>query len=755
MSPLASRVPAPRWRPWFAPVALLTALTEVALVALGTHTVFHRLLVWVPAIIGLVLAVAAFAGASASAVGVLRLFWRRVGVAMGFVLAAGVSQTVDVATVPYDGMPPLGSRTLILYVAGTVLAITALLRLPGGGRSWRQLTTAVLDLAVVTVTAGVAASEYLSWAVDEFGGRAPAWWLNLAMVAIGVAGVVVVVKIMAASRSPVPRAALWWLSPIGIAGPLSAVLMTVLLPWPHLNGSAAVLPFVGLFGAMAAHAQQRAAAGHAMAPARPVLPSVYRRGAAIPLVATGLTSVLVATVHLRTGHLTTIQVAGTLLLLVLVVARQAVALAENATLLDTVARQAMHDELTGLYSRRVFTAAVDGVHSPHTVALVDLKDFRSINDSLGPEAGDALLRAYAGRLTGIAGEHAVVARLGGDEFGLLLPGDHHETAETVRRVLSSGGDPLAAAGHEVILEVSIGIADDADLYRRAEIALREAASHADGRVVRYDASLERHLTRRATIAAELRRALDAGEFHMLYQPVVELPHGAMTGVEALIRWARPDSREVPPAEFVPVAEETGLIVELGAWIIDTVCAQAAAWRRGHGPGALGSVAVNVSARQLLDPACADIVAAALARHGLPAGQLTVEITETAVFGGGRALATVHALSELGVKIALDDFGTGHSSLGLLRTCPVDTIKVDKSFVDGLNGTPQQEAIAAALADIAAKMGLDTVAEGVETAEQACRLYDLGYRRAQGFLFARPLPAAAIDDLLDQAVGMAA
>ena len=753
MHPWSWLLRAPRWHRWFAPVAVLLVVAESALIVLGTRVPLHRLLVWVPAIGGMIIVVLAFASTAGAATGTLRRFWRRLAAAMGVILAASVSQAIDITTLPYADMPPLGSRTLTLYVAGTLLAIVALLRLPGGGRSWRQLTTAVLDVAVVAVTAGVAFSEYLDWAVEEFGGRASAWWLTVATAAIAAAGVVVVVKIMAARRSPVPRIALWWLSPMGIAGPLSTVLMTMLLPWPHLNGSAAVLPFIGMFGALAARAQQRHLAG----PEVPswAVPQVYRRGAVVPLIATGLTSLLVGTDYLRNGHLTTVQVAGTTLLLLLVVARQAVALAENATLLETVAHQAMHDELTGLFSRRYFTAAAAGLQGPHTVVLIDLRDFRSINDSLGPVAGDALLIAYADRLTRLAGTGAVVARLGGDEFGLVLPGDHHGTAEIVDRLVAACADPLSAAGHEMIVEVSIGLADDADLYRRAEIALREAASHADGRVVRYDASLERHLTQRATVAADLRRALATGEFHMLYQPVVELPGGRMTGVEALIRWSRADGRAVSPAEFIPVAEETGLIVELGAWIIDTVCAQAAAWRHGYGPDALGSVAVNVSARQLLDPACAEIVAGALARHGLPAGQLTVEITETAVFGGGRALATVQALSALGVQIALDDFGTGHSSLGLLRTCPVDTIKVDKSFVDGLNGTPQQEAIAAALADIATKMGLATVAEGVETPEQARRLFELGYRRAQGFLFARPLPAADVGAMLDRAAEMAA
>ncbi|MBB3099139.1 diguanylate cyclase (GGDEF)-like protein [Actinoplanes campanulatus] len=727
---------------WLTRFAVLMAVSEVVLIVAGTRTAYPVLLVWVPAVAGLAAAVTAFRGAAVRTGGDLRAFWRRVAVAMGFVLLAGISQTIDVVTLPWSGMPPIGARTLCLYVAGTVLAITALLRLPGGGRTWRQLLTAVLDVAVVAVTGGIATSQYIGWFMNRFGVSESAWWLNIAMIAIAVAGAVVVVKIMTARRSPIPRASLWWLAPIGLAGPLSTLLMTALRPWPHLNGSAAVLPFVGLFGVLAAHAQhRRLAAGGGSPWIAP--PSAGRRGSAVPLVATGLVSLLVAIVFLRTGHLTTVQVAGTTMLLLLVVARQAIALAENNSLLDTVARQAMQDELTGLFSRRYFTAAVASTTGPHTVVLIDLKEFRAINDGLGPAAGDALLTAYAERLTALAGRHAVVARLGGDEFGLLLTA----APDTVDRLLASGAEPLSAAGHELLVEVSIGVTDGdtgdaADSYRRAELALREAMAGAGGRVVRYDATLERQLSRRATVAADLRRGLAAGEFHLLYQPIVNLPDGRLVGVESLVRWG-----DVSPAGFIPVAEDTGLIVELGAWILDTACAQAAEWRRRHGPDALRSVAVNVSARQLLDPALPEIVAAALARHGLPAQQLTIEITETAVFGGGRALASVTALSELGVNIALDDFGTGHSSLGLLRTCPVDAIKVDKSFVDGLGGSPQQEAIAIALTGIAETMGLRTVAEGVETAEQAQRLYELGYRQAQGFHFARPLPADAIDEML--------
>jgi diguanylate cyclase (GGDEF)-like protein len=737
-----------RRRPWSTPTAAVLALADVLLILAGTHAGFPRLLVWVPAVGGVALAFLAFRDAAELTGGALRTFWRRLSLGMGTVTAAALSQTVDVLTVRHSGMPPIGARTLLLYVIGTVLAIAALLRLPGGGRSWRQLTTAVLDVAVVAVTAGLAASEYVGWFVDRFGVSASAWWLNIAMMAIAVAGVVVVVKIMSARQSPVPRAALWWLSPVGLCGPLSTVLMSVLSPWPHLNGSAAVLPFVGLFGVLAVRAQRRrlapGAAGRLAATAPPV---ASRRSTAVPLVATGLASLLVATIYLRTGHLSVFQVADTALLLLLVVARQAVALADNAVLLGAVEHQAMHDDLTGLFSRRYFTAAVAGVRTPHTVVLLDLKEFRELNEALGPDAGDELLITFARRLTGLAGDRAVVARLGGDDFGVLLPGTHPDFAG---RLLAANGEPLYAAGREVLVDVTIGTAegDTGDLYRRAELALR-AAADVPGGATCYDESLEGRLTRRATMAAELRRALTDGEFTMLFQPIVELPDGAMTGVESLVRWIRPDGQVVSPADFIPVAEDTGLIVELGAWIIDEVCAHTAAWRRQYGPDGLRSVSVNVSARQLLDPALPGLVAAALARHGIPARQLTIEITETAVFGGSRALATVHSLSELGVSIALDDFGTGHSSLGLLRTCPVDVIKVDKSFVDGLGGTSQQEAIVTALTGIAEMMGLRTIAEGVETPEQARRLFELGYREVQGFLFARPLAAADISTMLQR------
>jgi EAL domain-containing protein (putative c-di-GMP-specific phosphodiesterase class I) len=209
-------------------------------------------------------------------------------------------------------------------------------------------------------------------------------------------------------------------------------------------------------------------------------------------------------------------------------------------------------------------------------------------------------------------------------------------------------------------------------------------------------------------------------------------------VEALIRWHHPERGLVNPADFIPVAERNGLIVELGAWILTTACAQAVTWQRTHGAAAPSRVSVNVSARQLAEPGFADVVAHTLAVTGLPAHHLIVEVTETAVFGGGQSVQTVKDLHQLGVRIALDDFGTGHSSLGLLHTVPVDTLKVDKSFVDTITMAGRHAVIATALIQVADGLGLTAVAEGVETAEQAAELHRLGYRLAQGYHFGRPV-----------------
>ena len=725
--------------------AAATMLAEIGLILLGTRVGQPKVLVWVPAVVGLVLAFLVCRHAAGTVHGPLSAFWRRLSLAVTGMLAAGISQAVDVLTAPATGVPPVSQRTMVIYIVAATVAATATVRLPASGRTWRQWATAVLDAAVVALAVGMVGSEYLRWFGRHLGAEPAAVRLNAAALAITAAGVVMVLKAMMRRTQPMPWPALWFLSPIALAAPLSVLLIEVLRPWPYLNGSAAVLPAAGLMCALAARLTSRT-----LMPADPQL--THRRGTIAPLLASALAGALIVTVYAQTGRVGSTLVAGTAVMLLLVAARQAFALADHTILLDAVTYHADHDELTGLHNRRHLTAAITDRKGPRSVALIDLIGFRSINESLGTAAGDTLLTAFAARLTTATGNRAVVARVGGDEFGLLLCDS--DGPSPIDRLLAAGREPLHVDGQDVLVDVAVGVADGGDaeapdLYRRAGIALRAAMAGVGPTVVHYDAVLEQQVTRRNQMAADLHRALADGEFHLLFQPIVTLADGRISGVEALIRWTRADGRVISPAEFIPIAEDTATITELGAWILDTACAQAAVWQRRYGPAA-PRVGVNVSARQLLDPGLPAMVAATVARHGLCPDRLAIEITETAVFGGGHALATVAALSAQGLTIALDDFGTGHSSLGLLRTCPVDAIKVDKSFVDGLGGTPQQEAIVTALAGIAATMRLDLVAEGVETPAQARRLIELGYRHAQGYHFARPLPADAIDTLMEQA-----
>jgi diguanylate cyclase (GGDEF)-like protein len=732
-------------------VAGAAVLAEMVMIAVGTVTGLHPLAVWVPPFAALLAAVpASLAAAQIVTSPALRAFWRWLAGTAGLFTAAACSQAVDVLTArAWNGLPPISDRTLVLYLVATGVVVIALLRLPVVRHGWRRRLATHLDVAIVGAAAVMAGSQYLRWFSVDVGAGEPNPLLDLGVLVIAAAGFVAVVKVMVAGQATIARGTLWWLAPAGALGPVSVPLMVLLQPWPHLNGSAAVLPAAGLLFTLAAAAQAKAPT---VAPAAgPVPVSTSRRDSAVPLTASGLTTVLLLAVHARTGHLPPALEAGAAVLLLLVITRQALTMADQRHLLHRVEHQANHDRLTGLHNRHAFSAAIaapaaDG--RARTVVLVDIDDFGAINNGLGPTAGDLLLLAYADRLRAVAGDTAFVARLEADAFGLLLPAAHAD--DLLDRLLDAGREALHVDGHYVHATVSAGIAtadpdQTGDLLRRADIALRAAAT-GESRVIPYTPDLEQQQAARTRLIGDLRRGMDEREFHLLYQPIVDLTDNSLVSVEALIRWTRSDGSTMSPADFIPVAEHSGLIVELGAWIIDTACAQAATWQRQHGDRA-PRVAINVSARQLLDPALPGTITAALRRHAVAAHTLTIELTETAVFGGGPALATVHALADLGLNIALDDFGTGHSSLSLLRTCPVTTLKVDKSFVDGLNGTPEQEAIVTALPGIAATLHLSTVAEGVETAAQASRLTELGYRYAQGFHFSKPIPPNAVDALL--------
>ncbi|WP_285552662.1 putative bifunctional diguanylate cyclase/phosphodiesterase [Actinoplanes regularis] len=400
---------------------------------------------------------------------------------------------------------------------------------------------------------------------------------------------------------------------------------------------------------------------------------------------------------------------------------------------------ALHDDLTGLPNRRHFehSLAEAARTGRARMAFLGLDDFKNVNDELGRPVGDLVLTTLAGRISRAA-PGVLVSRLGGDEFALLLPaGDEGDrVVEGLVAVLCA---PVEAGGHELLVGASIGLAEAADpveALRRAEVSMH-AAKETGEPYRSWSPALDERAGEHARLGAELQAALHAGHFQVVYQPIVAVPGGRTVAVEALVRWHHPQRGTISPTMFIPVAERNGLIVELGAWVLRTACEQLVGWRAELGPDAPERVSVNVSARQLARPQFPATVAEILATTGLPPQCLTVEVTETAVFGGGQAVTALHELRALGVSIALDDFGTGHSSLGLLHTVPVDVLKVDKSFVDNITEAGRHAVIAQALIQVSEGLGLKAVAEGVETAEQADVLYGLGYRLLQGYHFGRP------------------
>jgi diguanylate cyclase (GGDEF)-like protein len=378
------------------------------------------------------------------------------------------------------------------------------------------------------------------------------------------------------------------------------------------------------------------------------------------------------------------------------------------------------------------------------VLLVDLNDFKILNDTLGHIAGDEMIVGVAQRLLDAAPAGTTVARLGGDEFAVLVTGGAEDGGFTVAtEILEALVDPVYVCGYRTPISASVGVAvaepdlSANELLRRADVAMYAAKAARDGassRWARYSEELDRPLLDRAELEAQLRVAIDEGQLRLLYQPIVSARTGAVTNVEALVRWAHPHRGLLPPSQFVPLAERSNLILDLGRWVLTEACRQASRWYRRYGEATPG-LSVNVSARQLHDPTFTDHVAATLATTGLPAGLLTIEITETAAVHAN-AVELIRALHDLGVRVSLDDFGTGHSSLSLLQSCPADEVKLDRSFTRTA-ASAGRRSVAVAVIELAAALGLDVVAEGVETAAEAECLAALGYDRLQGFHFAPP------------------
>jgi diguanylate cyclase (GGDEF)-like protein len=423
-------------------------------------------------------------------------------------------------------------------------------------------------------------------------------------------------------------------------------------------------------------------------------------------------------------------------------------------------QQELSDTLTSLPNR---TAFVEGLgrslaHPDQLVSVlfIDIDNFKQINDSAGHRAGDYALCHVGERMREVIREGDAVARLGGDEFAIFVRGGVAEASIVATRLLTALQDPVVIDGHELLVHVSIGIADSdlaqsrlaEDLLRDADLAMYLAKSSGRNRFVTYTAGVDQTVRQRAELATDIRHAVEAGEFELHYQPVVLGIDGSLVGVEALLRWHHPVRGLVPPAEFIPLAEETGEIRSIGAWVLRTATAQVAAWR-----GTLIGcedlrLAVNLSPVQMRGDDLVDTVTTILHAAGLDAEYLTLEVTESMLLLDLEAARRqLDALRAIGVSVAIDDFGTGYSSLAYLSRLPADVVKIDQSFVKDLESNSNSSVLVQAVIDMATALHLDIVAEGVEDVSQQMALTELGCPRSQGYLFSPAVPAADFVNLV--------
>jgi len=424
---------------------------------------------------------------------------------------------------------------------------------------------------------------------------------------------------------------------------------------------------------------------------------------------------------------------------------------------------AMHDDLTGLYGRPMFgellAKAVEQARRgmpPVAMLLIDLDDFKAVNDSHGHPVGDALLQEVARRMHAALRSSDVLARLGGDEFAVLLhdQADSANVLAVVHKLLQVIAQPWRGEHHEAFPSASIGVVfaphdgdDAATLMRHADLAMYRAKEAGRGTYAVFDAAMAHQLQERALLQSRLQRALEADALHLHYQPQLCAASGRVVGVEALLRWRDAELGDVAPARFIAVAEQTGLILRLGDWVVASACRQMAHWRA---QGLLMRVAVNVSVHQLRQPRFVDRLQQQLARWQVPASQLELEITETAAMSQhDLAHGLLHRLHGLGVQLALDDFGTGHSSLAQLRALPVSRLKMDRSFVRDIQGDGSDAVLVRAIIGLARTLGKSVVAEGVETEAQRDFLRREGCDELQGWLFARDLPADEVPALVQR------
>jgi diguanylate cyclase (GGDEF)-like protein len=434
---------------------------------------------------------------------------------------------------------------------------------------------------------------------------------------------------------------------------------------------------------------------------------------------------------------------------------------------EQIQYQAYHDALTGLPNRMLFLDRLQ-IALAHArrqggqpaVLFLDLDDFKVINDTLGHATGDRLLQGLAERLIVSVREDDTVARMGGDEFTLLLPnvGRMEDAARLAGKLLEAVAQPFQIDGQDLFVTTSVGVSlypgdgEDAEtLLKNADRAMYRAKEMGRNNYQLFAPALNVRAVNRLSLETRLRRALEREEFVLHYQPQVNLATRRIVGLEALIRWQEGDGRLLEPAEFIPVAEEARLILPLGQWILRAACQQARAWQDQGLPEV--RLAVNLSARQFQQQDLIRSVFFAVRDAGLPARRLELEITESAaMLNVDRTIGMLHGLRDMGVRISMDDFGTGHSSLSYLKRFPIDAVKIDQSFVRDMTSDPSDAAIVKAIVAMAHSLGLNVVAEGVETLAQADFLRRTGCDEMQGFLVGRPLPADEVTETLRARVG---
>ena len=424
----------------------------------------------------------------------------------------------------------------------------------------------------------------------------------------------------------------------------------------------------------------------------------------------------------------------------------------------TLRAEMLRDSLTGLPNRLAFTEKIEQVGEGvtrdlhHAVLVVDMLRFSRINESMGALAGDELLITFARRLMSALRGGDVLSRTGGNEFGVLVTlrrgvGDALAAADRIQEVLAA---PFKISDLEIRVECAIGIAlmgagqDAEELFRNAQFAVKQAKQVGKPQV--YEARQATEARRRFSIETELRRALDKDQLKLFYQPLIDLKSGEVTGFEALARWDHEDRGEISPTEFIPVAEESGLILQLGRWAMHKAADTLAGWDRSAGEPLPLYVGVNLSAIQVARDDVAAVVSSALKASGLTGNRLTLELTESSIVQDpARATRVFDALKSLEATVAMDDFGTGYSSLAYLQRLPIDVLKIDRSFVSGMMVDPDSVAIVRAVLSLADALGMSTTAEGIETVERATTLATLGCASGQGFYFARPLEAESALD----------